>query len=306
MDICVWEKCNNRCIICTNPDGPWKAWDGSLDYGFASLKERILKNREKFIADDTIYLTGGEPTIHFDFLKLLDFLVGEFPEKKIILLTNGRRFFYEDFAKKMLEKCQNIEIHLSLYGHNKATHEKTTQARGSFEQSLSGLKNLLKNKNSGQIIAVRHVLSSISYRFVDNFLKIFNGELINVNRVILMFWEIEEQAEKNIKYLKLSYNDVSPYLKNVNSFQEKIREIRLYHFPLCQIKKELWHLAWRTWPEYEIDFLDTCSDCKVKKYCVGIHKAYLKNIGSTEFKAVKTTGKIKESSNAYKPIKSID
>lgn len=306
MDICVWDKCNNKCVMCTNPDGQWSAWDGSFNYDYDSLVQRIKKDRHRFDVGDSIYLTGGEPTIHPDFIKFIDFLNQEFPTKRIILLTNGRRFYYEDFAKELLSRCSNIEIHVSLYGHNQAIHEKITLANGSYDQSISGLKNLLKYKKNGQIVAVRHVLSSVSYKYVDSFLKLICDELSAVDRVILMFWEIEAQAEKNLDYLKLRYTDARQYIELVDGFRKKISEIRLYHFPLCQIDENLWPLAWCTWPKHEVDFLNTCEKCQVKKYCVGIHKAYLKNIGSDEFAPILETKKIIESGDIYKPINSTE
>lgn len=305
MDICLWDKCNNKCVMCTNPVGSWEAWDGSFDYDYASLKKRTLKDRQKFEDDDTIYLTGGEPTIHPDFLRFIDFLSNEFPGKRIVLLTNGRRFCYEKFAKDLLDRNLNIEIHVSLYGHNESVHEKITQVKGSYDQSIVGIQNLLKHKKPEQVLAVRHVLSSVSYKYIKNFLELIVDEIPLVDRVILMFWEIEAQAESNFDYLKLKYSDTVDFIKEVSCFLDKINEISLYHFPLCQINESLWPVVWCTWPEHEITWLPVCKQCQVKKYCVGIHKAYLKNIGDKEFKPIKNKRNIKESGNIYQPIKAV-
>ncbi len=37
MDICLWNKCNNRCLMCTNPHDFWQ--DDHYDYN--SLKGRL-------------------------------------------------------------------------------------------------------------------------------------------------------------------------------------------------------------------------------------------------------------------------
>ena len=54
MDICVWDKCNNRCLMCTNPDRPWPNWDGSFFIVSAVLE---IKNRQEAEPDmlDLIY-----------------------------------------------------------------------------------------------------------------------------------------------------------------------------------------------------------------------------------------------------------
>lgn len=305
MDICLWDKCNNNCIMCTNPDNGWEAWDGSFNYDFKSLKKRIIEDKQRFEAGDTIYITGGEPTIHPDFIEIIKFINTEFPDKRIILLTNGRRFYYKDFAKELLEVCPNIEIHMSLYGHNQEIHEKITQAVGSYSQTIAGITNLLNLKKRGQVIALRHVLSSVSHKHINDFLKLVSEKFPQIDQTILMFWEIEAQAEKNIESLKLRYKDTEAIIGVVEEYLEKLKEIRLYHFPLCQIEKNLWPITWCTWPAHEVCFLPACDKCKVKKYCVGVHKAYLKNIGPDEFSPITEEHKIKESKNQYKPIESI-
>ncbi|MDI6606494.1 MAG: radical SAM protein, partial [Candidatus Omnitrophota bacterium] len=97
MDICFWNKCNNCCLFCSNPDGHWKKDDG---YNYDRLAQRLMSFKGK-IRDITV--TGGEPTIHPDFLKIIAFLKKELPDVGLSLLTNGRRFFYPPFAKECLE-----------------------------------------------------------------------------------------------------------------------------------------------------------------------------------------------------------
>jgi len=302
MDICVWDKCNNKCLMCTNPDRPWPAWDGSFDYSYKSLIKRIEKSEEKIKTYDSIYLSGGEPTLHPDFLKVLEFISKHFPKQRIILLTNGRKFLYRNFAQEVLNITNNLDIELSIYGPNKKIHESVTRASGSFEQTIQGLENLLNYKKEGQLINVRFVITKLSYKYLEEFLKMMKKRFLLTDRIMLIFWEVEHQAVKNIKAIKVTYNQVFPYLEKTNHLLNFFKEIRLYHFPLCTISENFWPYVWRTLPEDGVIFKNSCNQCRYKKYCLGIPKEYSEHMGVKEFEPIKKNFKIKETKDTYHPI----
>lgn len=306
MDICVWDRCNNNCLMCTNPNRPWPAWDGSFDYSYKSLIKRIKKSEKEIKTYDSIYLSGGEPTLHPEFLRVLKFIGEYFPNKRIKLLTNGRRFLYRDFTQEVLNITNNIDIELSIYGPNRKSHETITRASGSFEQTIQGLKNLLNYKKEGQLINVRFVITKLSYKYLEEFLKIMKRQFPLTDRIMLIFWEVEHQAVKNIKAIKITYNEVSPYLEKTNSLLKFFKEIRLYHFPLCTISEKFWPYVWRTLPEDGVMFKNSCNQCQYNKYCLGIPREYSKHIGNKEFKSIKNNFKIKETKDIYHPILTVN
>ena len=71
------------------------------------------------------------------------------------------------------------------------------------------------------------------------------------------------------------------------------------------INQSLWKYTWRTLPKYEVTFLPRCKDCLYKKYCLGIHKEYLKKVGGEEFQPIKNKYLIKETNNFYHPIQDV-
>lgn len=307
MDVCLWDKCNNKCLMCTNPDWPWPAWDGSFKYDYQSLVKRI-KKAEKEIKEkyDSIYLSGGEPTLHPQFLELLEFISQLFPEQRIKLLTNGRKFFYEDFARQVLAITDNLDIELSIYGSNKKKHEVVTRAPGSFEQTSQGLTNLLNAKKENQLVNVRFVISGFSYKSLKEFLELMKNKFPETDRIMLIFWEVENQAVKNIKTVKVTYLQVSPYLEKAYPLFKSFKEIRLYHFPLCVVPEKFWPYLWRTLDEDDVVFKNVCQQCQYKKYCLGIPKEYSKHLGVKEFKPIKESFQIKERKNTYQPILAVN
>jgi len=302
MDLNVWDKCNNRCLMCTNPDWPWPAWDGSCDYSYPAIIRRLEKAKEEIKLDDSIYLTGGEPTLHPRFLDILEYVSRHFPEQRVKLLTNGRKFFYKDFAQKVLATNNNFDICVSIYGPNIKIHDAITRSGGSFEQTTKGLENLLAYKKGGHIFDIRFVISQLSYKHINQFLKMVKQRFPLIDRVILIFWEAEAQAVKNLEAVKVDYSQVRPYLEKSYPLLKGIKEIRFYHFPLCTLSEKFWPYLWRTLPDKEVDFVKACQECNYKKHCLGIHKGYLEYIGAKEFTPVKKHLEVEKTGDTYRPI----
>lgn len=301
MDLNVWDKCNNRCLMCTNPDWPWPAWDGSYNYDYQAIIKRIEQVKEKIKLDDSIYLTGGEPTLHPHFLDILKYISQHFPKQRIKLLTNGRRFFYKDFTKRVLGINNDFDIDLSIHGPTGDIHDAIARTPGSFEQAIKGLENLLLYRDK-QIIGIRFIITKLSYQYISQFLEMIKKRFPLIDRLILVFLEVENQAVKNLESVKISYSQVRPYLKEIYPLLKNFKEVRFYHFPLCTIPEEFWPYVWRTLPAEEVDFVKACNQCKYKEYCLGIPKGYLEHMGHKDFSPIKKHFKIKKTNNTYQPI----
>jgi pyruvate-formate lyase-activating enzyme len=305
LDLCVWDKCNNRCRMCTNPDGKWAAWDQSYEYDYDSLVKRLEKRKDEILTFDSIYLSGGEPTINPRFSDLLVYLRDNFSSQRVKLLTNGRRFCYQDFAQEILAINDNFEIDLSIYGADEQVHDAITQAKNSFTQTTAGLANLLKLKRPGQVVGVRTVVTGLSYKQIDKMLMLVNRRFPTVDRVVVIFWEPEAQAVKNISEVGVTYEQARPYLDKLLPIIKVTPGARLYHLPLCCVSPTLWPYVWRTLGPREVEFLESCSSCRYKHLCLGVHKGYLENVGSDEFIPITADFGVIESGDTYRPIASV-
>ena len=306
MDICLWDKCNNNCSICTNPDKPWLSFNGLPEegYDYEVLIKRIKRLKEKIAASDAIILTGGEPTLHPRFLDILNFFRQNFPQQEIRILTNGRHFFYRDFTKNVLG-IDNLNLAVSLYGPNAKIHDGVTRTKNSFEQTVKGLENLLSYKNNKQTVEIRTVISRPSYEHLGQILNLIKRRFSSVDRVILIFMEIEGQADKNFKSVGISYSQAKLSLEKIYPLFNNFKELRLYHFPLCTLDSRFWPFIWRTLPANEVTFASLCNQCQYRKYCLGIHKGYLKKIGDKEFRPIKENFIIQATNDFYHPIREV-
>ena len=305
IDLAIYNKCNNRCLICTNPTDFFSESNFSYYYQ-KNFLERLKKINPKSLKE--ISLTGGEPTLHPDFFGILDYIRNYFPKTHITLLTNGRSFYYRNFTKK-LWRYKNISVEVSLFGNNPATHDLITRTKGSFKQTVSGLENLLFLRNSlkKQEVGVRIVICRSNLSAISKIIKFLKNNFITLNRVILIFMEYEGQAIVNRKKVAINYQDVAPVLKQIKKEISLFPEFRLYHFPLCMIDSYFWPYVWRTLPDYETVFLPECERCQLKKYCLGFHKGYLKHQKEPRIKPFLNLDKIsiKKSNSLYHPIISV-
>lgn len=290
--------------MCTNPVEGQSPEGGCFD--FESLHKFVEKKKEQWHEVDTVYISGGETTIRPDFFDSLGYIAESFPFAKISILSNGRRFFYADFARKCLS-YPSINFVIPIHGFDCKSHDKITGVRGSFDQTIAGLENLFSMRRPDQQIEIRIIIHKINYKKISEILNLILKRFPAVDRAVLVFVEYEGHAIGDLKLVELSYKKFYPQFKLLEKYIEKFKEIRFYHFPLCVLPKKFWPYMWRTMEEDEVTFLSRCAKCEVKNFCLGIHINYLKLFGKNEFKPIEKGIQCKEDKYNYSshPIASV-
>jgi len=304
IEIPTWNKCNNRCLMCTNTESMRRAYvfnyDSVINYFEQEIQKRKIKNLQ------TIGLTGGEPTIFPEFFRIINYIRQKYPGANIKLLTNGRMLTYDDFRKKCLT-FRNIDFIIPLHGYNAKSHDRVTQTSGSFYQTIEGLKKLFLERKADQKIEIRIVATRLNFKIIPQILKLIKEKFSGADRVVLIFLEFEGAAKLNKNKVGITYQEIQPLFWQIKEYFKVFKDFRLYHFPLCVLKPDFWLYTWRTLPEEEITFLPECQKCLLKKYCLGIHKSYLNYVKRPEIRPWQSLKgiKIKETKNFYRPINSI-
>lgn len=126
--------CNDRCVFCLDAhthDGTNRARE--------EVKQQILDGRRK--GAQRLILSGGEPTIHPDFVDFvrLGRLAGY---RKVQTVTNGRMFAYGEFLRRSLDAGLG-EITFSIHGPNAKIHDALVGTKGAFEEEVKGLQRAL-------------------------------------------------------------------------------------------------------------------------------------------------------------------
>lgn len=153
IDIKVGYRCNNRCLFCVQGDEK----KDYADKTGSNIKEILRACKSE--AGEVVF-TGGEATVRPDLTDIVAYAKGL--GYKIIIQSNGRMFCYKNFCREMVEAGADI-FAISLHGHNAQLHDQLTRQKGSFEQTITGIRQLL---SFGRIVLTNTVINSLNYRFL--------------------------------------------------------------------------------------------------------------------------------------------
>jgi MoaA/NifB/PqqE/SkfB family radical SAM enzyme len=289
-------KCNNNCIFCVTGDNYPREF---ID--FNTLKETLTKDRELY---SSLVLTGGEPTIRKDFFDILEiaYRLGY----KILLQTNARMFSYKNFAE--LAKDFNLKLMINVNGHNAAIHDATTCVKGSFEQTIEGIRNL---QRCGFEILCKVMLTKINYSYLLDTVKYITG--LGIKEIWLVFLTPYGFAKLNFDAVMPTYSEVMPIVNQAILWLKNKQDIKigLEGFPYCCINQDFHSLITeQNFDENSLDGIypaenedkynckrerilnqkqktDECRECKFKNKCEGVYKEYINKVGVEEFKAIR-------------------
>jgi His-Xaa-Ser system radical SAM maturase HxsC len=275
----ITDKCNLNCIFCSNED--FMAYYEPPKYKphtIQELKEYFKKNIN--VSEDNLTLTGGEPTLRKDLIEILKFINKEYKKSEILLLTNGRLFSYEIYAKKFT-KIKNLVVEVALQSHKKKNHEKLTDSIGSYNQTLEGIKNLL---NFGIKTNIRIVVNKLNYLQMLEFMKFIKQEFYAINKIVFVNLRIRGNAKKNKQKLIIKYSNLFPELYDSFDFilKNKIK-LQLLHFPFCILNNKYWKFTLENPYKKE---LEKCKNCSEKQNCPGVLESYIKEFNDDEFKTI--------------------
>lgn len=168
--------CNNHCRFCAIGDRVKKHGDVRR-YG-----ELLRDYRRRGI--DAVDLDGGEPTLFPGFFRLVRFAktVGY---RAITVTTNGRRLADRSFASRFLLSGVT-DVLVSLHGPTAAIHERQTRRKGSFAETVRGIRHAVRLKPRRVGLAVNTVITgenSVSIADLFRFVHGLGVEKVNVQFV---------------------------------------------------------------------------------------------------------------------------
>jgi MoaA/NifB/PqqE/SkfB family radical SAM enzyme len=289
-DIPFWNKCDNRCVMCANT-GRF-----ALNAGRGYLLKPQALRLEKHLRGGAAYrknarvpgawnLTGGEPTLNPDFLKMIAYFRRRLPREPLQLLSNGRRFADGAFAAAFVAAARPpFTLAVSLHGPSAAVHDSVTGVKGSFRQTLAGLKHVFALPGA-PFVELRVILHRLNYPRLGATLgliaRTFRGRAY---RVVVLHYEHEGRGALNRAKLAVP---LSVTARRVNACARALAafpEARLYHFPLCLLKPELRGLAVVSLPPEDRVYPPCCRGCSARQACVGLMRPYARLYGGAELR----------------------
>jgi MoaA/NifB/PqqE/SkfB family radical SAM enzyme len=158
---------------------------------------------DKFQVDniDRLVLTGGEPTLHPDFIDISSYAMLKIP--RVSVCTNG-----VILSESLEEKIINLNFSsytVSVDSHIGEIHDKIRGANGSFEQVVCFLEKLRQRSRNISIHITLNGDNIDSASSTINFAKEFSNEII----VSTVYYEKNDPV----------------FIKNKDSFGKKVKEL---------------------------------------------------------------------------------
>ena len=265
-------NCNSNCLMCPAGDAERKK-----DYSRQWLD--TLGFIKMLPAQICYYvITGGEPTLNKDgFLTVADYIKNKFIETGGIILTNGRSFASGQFADEFKERApKDIMLAIPIHGASEKTHDVITQARGSFKQTMKGIRNLIDREF---YIEIRIVVTKLNCNETLGIAKLIADYFPDVFRVNFIGLEVRGSCFKNRKEVYITPKDSFDKSKSaIDYLLSKGINVGLYNYPLCNVDREYWLLCKKS-IAYEKSVYDSgCDYCDMKEECGGLFNSTLKAV----------------------------
>jgi radical SAM protein with 4Fe4S-binding SPASM domain len=131
MDLALTFKCQNNCVHCY-AGGP------HVTSELSTQQWKVVLEKLVEIGVFIVTFTGGEPTLREDLQELLKFA----QDRGIVtgLITNGRKLRDKKYVKA-LESFGLDFVQITLESHKPGIHDKITAAKGSWRETVAGIKN---------------------------------------------------------------------------------------------------------------------------------------------------------------------
>jgi MoaA/NifB/PqqE/SkfB family radical SAM enzyme len=274
-DVCeIFGECENRCVFCNTPEPGISISDSAAA---PMRKQKIL-------------LCSGEPANIDNIHETIRSLKNTY--SVVAMTTNGRKMKDVEFTESLLKSGLN-EILFSLHGPTPGIHDRLTRSKGSFAESLRGIKHTLRimrshryRINIGMVLVLTksNLHSLYDYLLLVNKLKI---KFVNFNTLIPFAF-----GKTAFKKEMPRYTDI---VRHLDALMHKCRENRALHdmrvfvskIPLCMVRDKSVTFLLSHAREFEqlryAGSRSMCRNCAFNSCCEGIFEDYVQLYGMDEF-----------------------
>jgi MoaA/NifB/PqqE/SkfB family radical SAM enzyme len=287
IEIVTGFACNNNCLFCSVGD-KLRSFDKTTEQVMVDIDRAALEKPEE------INFTGGEPTIRRDILSLISYTRDKgIPEVRVT--TNGRLFSYDGFTQRMVDAGLTGAI-FSVHCPDAGLQDSLSGVKGSFEQTMKGLKNL---HSRNKVIDINTVITSKTYRLLPETMEMVKGYL---RSVCLIFPTIDGHLKENPELVP-RMRGVQPFIhKAIDIIRDAGGQGWTLNYPVCFMKgyerfSSMMELSTRMfWPQMDTNLDDkrrndnvkvkACRSCRYRDICLGVMKGYVEFAGDGEIEPV--------------------
>ena len=275
--IMMTAQCNSFCLMCSQPP--------ILNNDFDRITEHLRLIELIDPETEQLGITGGEPTLFKDdFLRVISYSKEKLPRTRLHVLTNGRMFYYRRFAEKLSAiEHPNLMLGIPVYSDIDSQHDYIVQAKGAFDETVSGLNHLAMYNVP---IEIRVVLHHQTISRLPQLAEFIARNSPFADHVALMGLEMFGFVHRNFKQIWIDPYDYQKQLKEaVEILTFAGLNVSIYNHQLCLLDRELWQYSRRSISDWKNIYLPECERCSVQDNCGGLfqsaakkHSAFIKAI----------------------------
>jgi His-Xaa-Ser system radical SAM maturase HxsC len=257
----VTERCNNYCLMCSQPPK-----DVDDRWILTEIKESLALVDP---ATPALTFTGGETLSDWvEFIDVLKECRRQLPTTAVQVLTNGRAFASSRIVDAWRDIGHpNLMAAIPVYASVDAVHDYVVQAKGAFDETILGV---LKLKDRGQRVEIRVVLHAVTAPIIAETCRWIARNLPFADHVALMGLENTGFAIANDALLWIDPVDYRDALAEaVDHLVSAGVNVSVYNLPKCVLSRSVWPYALQSISDWKNGFVEECDRCKEKSSCSG-------------------------------------
>ena len=274
------ERCNSRCLMCSQP--PKEADDFHLTDTYLQAIPLMHPSTPE------LGITGGEPTLLGPrLLEIIEQCKSHLPQTSLHMLSNGRLFSYLMLCEELAGlEHPDLMVGIPLYSDIASYHDFVVQAQGAFDETIRGIMNLAR---CGVRVELRVVLHRETVPQLPSLARFVARNLPFVEHVALMGLEMMGYTKINLEGLWIDPIDYQPNLTTaVRALNRHGIDVSIYNHQLCTLNPELWSYSRKSISDWKNEYLDVCHTCAVRDDCGGFfssadlrHSAHIRPLTQT-------------------------
>jgi len=278
--IIIGTKCSNKCVFCKKTYAP-PALEKELKIQEIQTYKSLISYREKGYKN--ISITGNDPLEYEKIVPLIKY-IRKIGFDRIIFCTHGRVPKDNDIMKQLIDSGVTF-IRIPIYGSNAKIHESITQTKGSFEETMNGIKSIKK------------LSKNISLGLITVIVQQNKKDLLNITKLALKFNPYNLQIEVAHLYpgvkdqsFCVPYKDLGRFVKKLVDYRFRMNiNIDFNDIPYCVFGADYdfvnmpLNLLSHEKPKGK---LDMCNNCKVSYKCDGFFMNDIKKYGIGDLKPI--------------------
>ncbi len=214
----ISTECNQDCLFCSVPKFPIEK--PSLN----EIKRRIKRLKELGTTD--LYITGGEPTIHKDFFKILDY-AEKTDFEEVTIQSNGSKLT-KPFLNRV-KKFGNAKFDISFHSFDKQIFSRLSNSTN-YESLLLGLKNI---QEMSIPVFLTIVINKLNYEGLKQHIEFIRENFPNITHFSFNFVDPVSRARENKWIVPTLVETQGDIHEAVQYILDNNLTFRLERVPLC-------------------------------------------------------------------------